>query len=254
MSNYKGPQYNYIVAANTVVATDIVLDAGILSFGVPAATALRPICDFQDLIPGACKIIAGVAEVVQIDTITFTAVASTDYIFRIEQWDATNQVMIKRSYPYTSLPSGDTATTIGNAFRTAINADPRIKVAATGTTTLILTAEAGYPTFTTYNIEPTATALVLTQAGVVAIGTTAALALQGVTVGAGLTYTTVHLVYNANGIPMNSLQANQPYVLDIYIDEASSDFTNVNAKWAYILAGRETSIGGPANPEALAVT
>lgn len=253
MANYKGPQYDYVVAPATVVAADIVLDNSVLSFGAPAATALKPICFFKDLIPGKTRIIDGVAETLQVDTITFTAANNTDYFIRISQWDPINRVTRIFPFTYTSLASGDTATTIGDAFRDAINANSLIKVAATGTTTLILTAEAGYPVFTTTTIEPSTTALVHTTPGVVAQGTTAALALEGITVGSGLTYTRVHLEYDLQGNWTNTVRTNQRYIYDILIDEASTDFTNVLAKWNYILAARETSIGGPMNPETLAV-
>lgn len=265
MSNYKGPQYNYIVPANTIVAADVVLDAGVLSFGVPAATGLRPICDYQDLIPGKNTVTASVAATLQVDTVTFTAVANTTYTLKVTQWDPVARKNIYRVYTYTSAASGDTATTIGDEFRAQITADSGIYIAASGGATLILTAEnrvvtidgasvtVPYATFTTTNVEPAATAIALTTPGVVPIGTTATLALKGITVAAGMSFTTVHLEYNANGIPTNSLQTNQPYVLDIYIDQASADLANTVAKFRYLLAGRMTSIGGPANPEAIAV-
>lgn len=254
MANFKGPQYNYIVAADTVVAADIVLDNGILSFGVPLATALRPICDFQDLIPGACDVQIAVTEVLQITTVTFTATANTEYYLRIEQWDPVRQVMMFIPISYTSLPAGDTATTIGDVFRAAITANRHIEIAATGGATLILTAEAGYPTFTVFSISPADTTQATGTAGVIGVNTTAALELQGIEgVAAASEYTRVHLVFNANGTPMNSLQANQPYVLDIFVDEASANYATVLAKWQFTLMGRLTSVGGPANPDALAV-
>ena len=267
MSNYKGPQYNYIVPANTIVAADVVLDAGVLSFGVPAATGLRPICDYQDLIPGKNTVTASVAKVWQETTVTFTAVANTTYTLKITQWDPVARKNIYRVYTYTSAASGDTANDISDEFRNQINADAGIYIStnAMAAATLILTAEdrtvtidgvsvaIPYATFIVTNIEPVATSVVTGTAGVNPIGTTATLALKGITVAAGMSFTTVHLEYNANGIPTNSLQTNQPYVLDIYIDQASADLANTVAKFRYLLAGRMTSIGGPANPEAIAV-
>ena len=253
MANYKGPMYDYKVAPNTIAVGDLVLDNGKLSWGVPAATALAPICDFLDLIPGKCSITVAVAEALQTSTVTFTAANNTTYTLRIQQWDAVNNVWISQVYTYTSLAAGDTATTIGNQFRTQINADSRIHVFAEGAATLILHAEAGYPVFQAVSIEPATTTVGLNATGNPAIGTTAALALKGIVVAAGLSYTQIHLTYNADGIPTNTLQKNQPYVLDIFLDQASANYAAVLAKWRYVLAGRTTSVGGPADPEAIGV-
>lgn len=253
MANYLGPQYNYQLVSTAVVAADLTLDNGILRFGVPIATAGQVICDFLDLIPGQCSVTVAVAEALQTSTVTFTAAANTTYMLRIQQWDAINRVWISNVYAHTSLPAGSTATTIGDDFRDQINADPRIKVLAGGTATLMLYAEAGYPVFTVTSIEPATTTVVLNATGNPAVGTTAALALEGITGATGASYTRVRLKYNANGIPTNSLQTNQPYTLDLFINQASADYANTLAKFRYILAGRSTSITSAANPEAFAV-
>lgn len=245
--------YDYELVSTSVVAADLTLDNGILKFGVPTATASKVICDFLDLIPGKCSITVAVPEALQQTTVTFTAANNTTYMLRLQQWDATNRVWITNVYAYTSAASGDTATTIGNAFRTQINADSRIHVLAGGTATLALYAEAGYPVFTATSIEPSTTTVVLNATGNPAVNTTAALALEGITGATGASYTRIHLEYNANGIPTNSLQTNQPYVKDYFINQASADYSNTLAKWRYILANRSTSITSAANPESAAV-
>lgn len=255
MASYKGPMADWKIVSTAVVAADLTLDNGILKFGVPTASASQVICDFLDLIPGQCSITVAVAEALQTTTVTFTAANNTTYMLRLQQWDAANRVWITNVYAYTSAASGDTATTIGNAFRTQINADSRIHILAGGTATLMLYAEAGYPVFTATSIEPSTTTVVLNATGNPAVGTTAALALEGITEGvaSAASYTRVRLRYNANGVPTNTLQTNQPYQLDLYINQASADYANTLAKFRYILAGRSTSITSAANPEAIAV-
>lgn len=94
------------------------------------------------------------AEVARVITITPTAVASTDYriVLSAEKGQVFSNNLpneVQTVFNYTSKPSGDTATTIGDAFRTAINNHPfwGARVTCTGTTTLIITAKAGYPIF-----------------------------------------------------------------------------------------------------------
>ena len=94
------------------------------------------------------------AETATIVTVTPTAVASTDYrvVLSAEKGQAFNNNLpneIQTIFTHTTPASGATATTIGNAFRTAINNHPywSTRVTCTGTTTLIITAKAGFPIF-----------------------------------------------------------------------------------------------------------
>ncbi|NBW34838.1 MAG: hypothetical protein EBR30_07435 [Cytophagia bacterium] len=94
------------------------------------------------------------AEVARVITITPTAVNSTDYriILSAEKGqDFSNNLPneVQTVFTHTTPASGATATTIGDAFRTAINNHPfwSQRVTVTGTTTIIITAKAGYPIF-----------------------------------------------------------------------------------------------------------
>lgn len=94
------------------------------------------------------------AESLRIVTITPTAVNSTDYriILSAEKGqDFSNNLPneVQTVFTHTTPASGATATTIGDAFRTAINNHPfwSQRVTVTGTTTIIITAKAGYPVF-----------------------------------------------------------------------------------------------------------
>ena len=94
------------------------------------------------------------AETATIVTITPTAANSTDYrvVLSAEKGQAFNNNLpneIQTVFTHTTPASGGTATTIGNAFRTAINNHPywSTRVTCTGTTTLIITAKTGFPIF-----------------------------------------------------------------------------------------------------------
>lgn len=90
-------------------------------------------------------VLVSLAEGIQGWTLTPTAVASFRYSFEITQYDKTSKTFIKELCSYTSLASGDTATTIGNAFRAQIAAKKNIHVTASGSTTLIVKGQTGYP-------------------------------------------------------------------------------------------------------------
>ena len=115
------------------------------------------------------------AETARVITITPTAVASTDYrvILSAEKGQAFNNNLpneIQTIFTHTNPASGGTATTIGDAFRTAINNHPywSTRVTASGTSTLIITAKAGFPIFSTGVGANLAT--VVTTAGNVELG------------------------------------------------------------------------------------
>jgi hypothetical protein len=77
---------------------------------------------------------------------------------------------IQTVFTHTTPASGGTATTIGDAFRAAINAHPfwSTRVTASGTTTLIITAKAGFPIFSAAGGPLLAT--VVTTAGNIELG------------------------------------------------------------------------------------
>jgi hypothetical protein len=94
------------------------------------------------------------AETARVVTITPTAANSTDYriILSAEKGQTFSNNLpneVQATFTHTTAASGGTATTIGDAFRTAINNHPfwGSRVTCTGTTTLIITAKAGFPIF-----------------------------------------------------------------------------------------------------------
>lgn len=148
-------------------------------------------------------IITTVAETAQVDILTITAAASTDYRISIIQ-ALPNGVVYNETFNYTSKSSGDdTATTIGDAFRSMINAS-NLEIVASGTTTLILTANAGYATFTSSVAGSAGTiSIALTTPGVAAVNTYASLVANGVpatSLTVGATYTSWTVTYvNVDG-------------------------------------------------------
>lgn len=93
------------------------------------------------------------AEVARVITITPTAVAGADYRITLsaekgQEFSNNLPNEVQTVFTHTA-PAGATATTIGDAFRNAINNHPYWgpRVTVTGTTTIIITADAGFPIF-----------------------------------------------------------------------------------------------------------
>jgi hypothetical protein len=220
MANSIYPNEQYIVLDTIqAAAADLSVANGVYKIGNP----LQTVCTFKDIVDA--KIQAPVAETLQVTTITPTAAANSTYAFYITQWDPSNGGGMRAwFYSYETAASGDTATTIGNYFRTAINADTTIHIAATGTTTLILTAEAGYPIF---YVGVTSVgggfAAVTGTPGVAAINTVAMLTAAGFAGLTGTTYTTVKLNVNQKTGFLLKNQETQYTTWDILISQGATN-------------------------------
>jgi len=132
--------------------------AGYLKIGGTNTLAITPAALQNFQIPllgvknGTYKVYT--AETARVITITPTAANSTDYRITLsaEKGQVFNNNLpneFQAIFTYSSKSSGDTATTIGDAFRSAINNHPfwGNRVTVTGTTTIIITAKAGFPIF-----------------------------------------------------------------------------------------------------------
>lgn len=170
------------------------------------------------------------AGVAQVTTGTPTAADSTTYQIVIETssiFDSTPKLF---TFILEDSGTGATATTICDAFRAQINANTDIPITASGTTTLVLTADSPYFTFTVVNSGPGVIAFVTGTPGVVGIGAGALLGLDeigqiaGFTTSSTGTYTyymiTVRDNDNKNTGQLNDLNQ-QLYVLYV-----KSDATN----------------------------
>ena len=116
--------------------------------------------------------IAIVASTPAVYTVTFTAVASYTYNFRVTGYDATN-TRVTMNMAYTTPASGATATTIATAIAARINASSIAAQFASvvGGATLVLTATSANPliSFENFSADPNI-AVVVTTAGVEAQG------------------------------------------------------------------------------------
>lgn len=241
------PNNQYLVINDTAVtASSWVLANGVITI------AGQQVCKYKEL--RKASVTASVNETPGVQTLTPVAANNSVYQFMIQQYNFTTGVTYTGMYTYTTAASGDTATTICDAFRAQINADQVLRITATGTTTLILTAEAGFPVFTVTILQvgggltqPSPA----TTPGVVAVGTTAALALKGITVPALKTYTTVHLEY-APITGMNIKDSVDLYsVYDLYLDNADTHTGPLVTVITNNLNGLD-NLGTVANPEAIA--
>lgn len=222
MLNYSASVLSTIQAA----AADISLTNNVLSItGCPDM-------DIRQITSVPSKAVAPVAETVGVQTITFTAVASTVYEFTVSQWVQSLNREVIVPFRYTSLASGDTATTIGDAFRSIIGLnDGGLSITASGGATLILTAGAGSPIFRI--LENSANiAVANTTPGVVGIGTYSYINnfLDSVgivptgTLASGHTYSTTTFVFNHQDGDSNKSITSSVNQHTLYADVAASNY------------------------------
>jgi hypothetical protein len=164
--------------------------------------------------------LSGGAGTQQVSTITpAAAAAGTTYSFSITQNVSTGT--ITRLISYTAI-SGDTTTTICDAFRTILAANG-LEVVGSGTATCIITANAGYNTFDIASIASTTVAT--GTAGVARAGSYAqVLAMGGLDAVSGRYYDqyTVITGFNAPIVGGEAILNTQPVLLYIFVDKTSS--------------------------------
>lgn len=163
------------VAATATATTEVVNKGGYLQFtGASLTAAPATLKNFPIPLLGVKNGFykAYTAETARVVTITPTAANSTDYrvVLSAEKGQTFNNNLpneVQTVFTHTTAASGGTATTIGDAFRTAINNHPfwGSRVTCTGTTTLIITAKAGFPIFSA-GVGPLLAAVVSTAGNV----------------------------------------------------------------------------------------
>lgn len=216
VSTYPNTTYLILDGADAA-STSVSLVAGVLSVGNP----LQVLCKYNAITKAS--ITNSVAEVAKVVTLTPIAAANSVYTIMIQQYNFSTGNTYTAQYTYTTAAVGDTATTISNAFKNQINADQNIKIStdALGGATVVLTAEPGFPVFTVtiLSVGGGLTQATTPGTGVVAVGTPAALALEGITVTTVDSYTTCHIEY-APVTGMNIKDSvNVASVIDIYVNE-----------------------------------
>lgn len=214
------------------------------------------ICKYSDIIKAS--ITASVSETAGKETLTFTAANNSDYAIIVQQYNPATAQMVERSYYYTTAASGDTANTIATAFADQINADTAngiLWITATDGATLVLDTDTGYPImFVNVLLAGGGVAQATTGPdyikGIAAVGTTAALALQGITV-TNAAYTTIYIEYRpvTGTTILDSVRNVSTYTL--YINEGDGDYSDLVTVFTYLLQGRNAS--ATANSEAIAI-
>ncbi len=140
---------NFVLDSVSATGTDnFKLDGQFIVIGTSTTTQVE-VCRLLDVQPKSFKKTVAVAETLQAQVVTFTGTTnSITYGLSITQLDPVSENFITVPITLTTPAVGTISpTTIGDQFRTAINSNPQLHIAATGTTTLILTAETGYATF-----------------------------------------------------------------------------------------------------------
>lgn len=163
-----------------------------------------PTFDYRKMESWADGLNSSLLETAQVTTVTFTAANSTNYSLFISQWNPALNKLVEANLTYTSLSTGDTATTISNAFRTLIAGQSNLGITASGTATLILTGNAGTPLFTVTSISPTTTTQSSVVAGVAIASSTVASPSVVTSVAHGLLTGNVITITSANNARLAS--------------------------------------------------
>lgn len=196
---------------------------------------------------------APVAETLQITTTTPTAANSTYYEITVTQ--LVDGTYVQQRLFHTTPSSGGTATTICNALRAQLTTYTNLAITGSGTTTFIMTAQAGSPIFTAVSTGNGTLAVVTGTPGVAAKGTYAALVAQGVTDAvAGHTYNQITFTYkNESDGTVNgniSTSVNQ-HVLYVYA--SATNFSDFNTRMLEVVASFPAGGSTYSDPEAIAL-
>lgn len=218
------PNSTYVVADSyTATAWDML--AGVITWNGQQLTKYNAIT--------SASITPSVAETLQQNTLTVAAANNTVYQFIIQQYNPVSGKTMTQTFTYTTGAVGTTAE-VTAAFTAAVNAAAaagQLFVSATDNDPdVTIDALAGYAQFSITVIQGGANLVdAIVTPGVVAVGTPAALALQGIVVPAGNLYTTVHMEY----APVSGQNIKDPVavnsVFDLYLEENEADYAAVLA-------------------------
>ena len=257
--------YAYTILGNSgtvqAVHADVTLANQLVTIGAGTSdVTLQKLLRFLNISSvSAVATWAPVTQVLQIDTITFTAVVGTVYTINLRQLNLALGTYYDTgvTLTYTGV-AGDTATTIGDKFRSMINAltaAGALQIAATGTTTLIMTAITRYPIFKTTILSGAASiALVLTLAGVRSVGFQADLLLAGVSAAdaTAASYQTIVINYGSVEVPLQEMNRTRENQLTLYVNQAATNraalITYLGEMFASLVAG-----GAAYDPEVTAL-
>ena len=139
------------VISNTVLDTIAASAADITLSNHQLSVTGTPTMDFRKI--EKVLTLPALNELLTIATITPTAAAATTFTILVQQivGGRTQSVYVS----YITAASGDTATTICNAFRAVIALNPALQITTGGTATMTLTALTGSPIITVTSIAGT---------------------------------------------------------------------------------------------------
>ena len=214
-----------------------------------AASKYSPVMQYLGMSLGIRKI-AGGAGTPGVWTLTPTAGNGLDYTFVYQAPNNSPQYV-----PYTSPTAGTvTATTINNAFRTGLPLYQQVHVTATGTTTLILTGNLGFESFSivaTGSSSPNWASITNTTPGTQTALSGAQLLAIGINATSTLYYDWYQIVFN-NGQPTgsNEPQLGQSTVFNLYLNTAQANLAGFEAHMASCISG--LGINAVANSQLIA--
>lgn len=194
-------------------------DANIVGYDIVITGAI-PI-DYRGIV-GTSGIVTTVAETSQVTTFTPTAGQnSTQFVLLLNQ-TVSGGVVLNQQFVYTS-DASMTATEVCEGFRTAIN-NSNFEIVASGTATLILTANAGYSKFT-LTVLAGAGSNVTGTPGVYAVNTYASLTAAGVVgVSAGKTYTSLQYQWVDLVGTVDKLTDSVVNQWTVYVDDSATNY------------------------------
>jgi len=209
----------------------------------------------------SAQLLAAVAETRGVVTVTPTNAASSDFSLVVKQ--LVNGVQKQVQLSVITAASGSSATTICNEWRSQLSAQGSLlQVVGSGTSTFIITANAGYPIISVSQISLTATAgtvaIVNTTAGVQARGTYAALVAAGVPtttpIVSGQSYTQFVVTGAVGGVNEVAGAIQQTSTTNvILINEGATNFAALNTRLGEIINGFPAGGSTYPNPEIVAL-
>lgn len=213
-----------------------------------------PSMDFRKIIGTNGGWLAPVAATAGVYTLTPTAANSTLYSFLLQQ-DIVGVGTVSQVVSYTSLASGDTATTINTALKKAIDANPQFKFASVvAGATLVITATTTNPAvrITNLGVGTIAGTTTPTTPYVLPRGTYTNLINAGVAASAiatGHTYYQVQFVFVDNSAG-DWIQNQTVRIHTLYVYGSATNFAAFNTAMGNTL---QALVGTFSNPEAVSV-
>lgn len=244
------------IVLNSYSATPLTVADGVLYAGSEV------VCEWKNIISGSVKKYVSASEQAAVWEVTpATPVSGAPVGIEVTQWYPTTRNNFEN--PKTRLlivdvpSSGYSVTQLCDAFRSQYfsTGTNQFQITASGTNSIILTANAGYPIVFVRFVPITAgnsATVSNSTAGVNARGNAAQLIANGVpsATASGTAYTLYTFGYTEKTGLNNSVSVSQPDRVWIWLNQADSDYAAAIISIDTLLAGLAS---GVANPEIIAV-